>query len=180
MSFSSSGYNSQPAGTPTVLPGETLTYTCMEEGMLSGDTDSNENVLTCGVDGEFPDSWPECEVRCLIPSPPSGYSDPDVGGVGSVAVGETVDYPCAVVGAEAGDSASTFYRVTCDLHGDFPNQADWPECVTPVSCGEAPAPVNGSTLVLADAGQQPGILAYRYVRGWLKPEKNVLLIYNCC
>ncbi len=74
------GYNSQPAGTPTFAPGENLTYTCMEMGMLSGDSASNEHVLTCGSDGNFAETWPECTVRCLVPPSPNGFGEP-VGGV---------------------------------------------------------------------------------------------------
>ncbi len=63
--------------------------------------------------------------------------------------------------------------MTCDGYGNFPNLADWPECMAPASCGAAPTPpAEETTLTLKDTAQADGIKAYRYA------NNNRLMLIN--
>ncbi len=156
------GYNSQPAGTGTVAQGDTLDYTCMEEGHLSGNTDTNINTLTCGSDGSFPDNWPECKTRCLVPITPNGYDD-QVSPPGSVDVGASLTYTCSAADAEVGDTLSNTYDVTCRSDGTFPNPTSWPSCAIPPNCPPAPDPDSANTNLVADAGNDDPVKAHRTI-----------------
>ena len=94
-------------------------------------------------------------------------------------MGETVTFPCSETDAEAGDTASSTYTVTCDNLGRFPNAAEWPECAVPANCPEAPTPnATLTTLTLADTAQQTGIKANRWGLVEEMGKCAVLLLYR--
>eukprot|EP00095_Tigriopus_kingsejongensis_P008505 maker-scaffold181_size278858-snap-gene-0.13 protein:Tk08505 transcript:maker-scaffold181_size278858-snap-gene-0.13-mRNA-1 annotation:"von willebrand factor type egf and pentraxin domain-containing protein 1-like" len=155
--FGEAGYNSQPAGTPTIVPGESLTYHCMETGALVGDTASSAHTITCGSDGTFPSGWPACQVRCIVPEPQNGYNDPTPAAE-SVNVGETLTYECSEAGAEIRATQTNQLVITCGSDGSLLSL--WPSCVVPLTCPAAIEPPAESELTLK-AGSPDPVKAHR-------------------
>ncbi|XP_059084326.1 uncharacterized protein LOC131881466 isoform X1 [Tigriopus californicus] len=133
--YGEDGYNSQPAGTPTIEVGGELAYSCMETGALSGNTAFTTHTVTCGSDGTFPTGWPPCQIRCAVPEAQAGYEAP-ADPPGSIDVGESVVFTCATTEAEVGSTQSNQLTLTCGADGSLANI--WPPCLIPATCPTPP------------------------------------------
>lgn len=159
--YGETGYNSQPAGTPTIEVGGELAYSCMETGALSGDTALNTHTVTCGSDGTFPTGWPPCQIRCAVPEAQAGYEGP-VDPPGSIDVGESVVFSCADAEAEVGSTQSNQLMLTCAADGSL--ATIWPPCLIPATCPTPPdLQATNTSLVLKGDTPSP-VKAHRKVQ----------------
>ena len=128
-------YNSQPAGTPTVLGNQNLTYSCLDPKAYSGTSANKFYQPVCNnVTGDFETGWPACTVRCAIPDPESGYNPYHT--TGSIAIGDSITFNCTDPNAESGQSLGGTHTVTCGSDGQFPT--GWPSCSVVATCNGEP------------------------------------------